>query len=257
MNVEEIGIPLFKIKNVDNPKLEKMVFFENDKSKVEKSFDEINLRPNEFTQLVPNTKRERSCIFIAGMSGSGKSYWCAQYIKEYIKTYKDRPCYLFSGTPSDDNLDKIKQVKRIKLDEKFLNTTLTIKDFEKCLILFDDCDVIKNKAFRTKIMNLQNLILQTGRHSQTEILVISHVINAGYDTKIVLNEAHSIVIFPRTVGARSLKYLLENYLGFNKNQIQKIKKLGTETRAITLIKTYPNIILCEKHAELFDTLNND
>lgn len=257
MNFEENGPALFKIKNYTNKNKEKIVYFENDKKNSENPFEEINLKGEDFFQLIPNKDRERSVLFIAGMSGSGKSYFCWKYIEEYHKIYKDRPCYLFSGTPTDDNLDKLKYLKRIKIDEKFLDSTLTIKDFEKCLILFDDCDVIRNKQIRTKIMNIQNLILQTGRHSQTECLVISHVINAGIETKIVLNEAHSITIFPRTVGARNLKYLLENYLGFNKIQIQKIKELGQQSRSITLLKTYPNIILCEKYVTLFDTLKNN
>jgi hypothetical protein len=46
------------------------------------------------------------------------------------------------------------------------------------------------------------------------------------------------------LGGRSLKYLLESYLGLDKEQIQKIK--STPSRWVTVIKTYPQVVLTEK-----------
>ncbi len=49
---------------------------------------------------------------------------------------------------------------------------------------------------------------------------------------------------PATLGTRSLKYLCENYLGMDKDEIKRLKKL--KTRAVTIIKSYPKIVLSER-----------
>ena len=48
----------------------------------------IEAKGNEFIQLAPSSKDERSMIYVVGMSGSGKSYWTTQYVKEYLKKFK-------------------------------------------------------------------------------------------------------------------------------------------------------------------------
>jgi len=65
-----------------------------------------------------------------------------------------------------------------------------------------------------------------------------------------LNEAHSVTIFPTGLGGRSLKYLLDSYMGLDKEQIKKIKKL--ESRWVTITKTYPMCVLSEKEAYILN-----
>ena len=36
---------------------------------------------DEHFQLIPNIKKERTCHAIFGQAGSGKSFWCCEYIK--------------------------------------------------------------------------------------------------------------------------------------------------------------------------------
>ena len=45
---------------------------------------------DEKFQLIPNNKKERTCNAIFGQAGSGKSYFCCEYIKEYIKIHPKR-----------------------------------------------------------------------------------------------------------------------------------------------------------------------
>ena len=49
-----------------------------------------------------------------------------------------------------------------------------------------------------------------------------------------------------------MKYLLDNYLGLDKQQIRKLKRL--DSRWVTVIKSYPMIVIGEKQAFM---LNND
>jgi hypothetical protein len=96
------------------------------------------------------------------------------------------------------------------------------------------------------------MILETGRHTNTYCIYTSHLACAGNDTKRILNEAHSITFFPSTAGGRTLKYLLESYMGLDKYQIQKIKALPS--RWITVCKSYPKAVLSEKDVLLTNSL---
>ena len=63
-------------------------------------------------------------------------------------------------------------------------------------------------------------------------------------SKLLLSECHAIVLFPANMSGKTSKYLLDNYFGFNKQQIQKIKNVNS--RAITILKSYPMVIVSEK-----------
>ena len=56
-------------------------------------------------------------------------------------------------------------------------------------------------------------------------------------------ECHGVVIFPQNMSGKSSKYLLDTYLGLDKNQIEKLKHM--KSRAITIMKTYPMILVSE------------
>jgi hypothetical protein len=46
------------------------------------------------------------------------------------------------------------------------------------------------------------------------------------------------------MGGRSIKYLFENYLGLDKDEIKRLKKL--KTRALTVVKGYPKVVVSDK-----------
>lgn len=250
MNTEGIGKIIAYIINRRDPRKNKELFCENDKKGIKNYLEEIELNDeDEDIQLVPNKKTERSILYITGASGSGKSYYTKEYVKQYHLLFPKNPIYLFSALNDDTTLDSIKYLKRINLNDKFLNTPFTINDFENMLVIYDDIDTITDKFMRLKLDEIKNMILQTGRHTRTSFIYTSHIPNKGNETKMILNEAHSITIFPNTTGSRTIKYLLENLFGLDKYQIKKIKQIGTtKSRWITIIKSYPLICLHQKGA---------
>ena len=72
----------------------------------------------------------------------------------------------------------------------------------------------------------------------------NHNLYNGIHTKLQLNESSSITYFPVTAGSKQIKYLLDNYLGLSKEEIQKISKI--KSRSITIINSYPKIVLASK-----------
>jgi chromosomal replication initiation ATPase DnaA len=222
---------------VDDPKL------------VPKFDKEIVVKDNEHIQQIPK-RNTRSILYVTGASGSGKSYYTKNWTNEYIKMYPKNPIYVFSALKEDPSLDSIKKLKRINLDEKFLECELTLNDLKNSLLIFDDIDVISNKAIKNKINNILDTLLQTGRHSGTSVVYTTHCPCSSTATKMILQECHSVTIFPAGNGGRSLKYLLESYYGLDKSEISRIKKLPT--RWVTIIKGCPMSLLYEGGAYLLN-----
>jgi hypothetical protein len=206
---------------------------------------------DEVFQLIPNESKERSCRAVFGQAGSGKSYFCCQYIKEYQKIYPKRPIYLFTTITSDIGcLKDIKKIKIVELTEEFANDNIGVEDLKESLCLFDDVDNIRDKQLKKKLFQTLNDCLQVGRKFKIEVLVTFHVATAGNDTKIILNEMSSVSFNPKTMGNRALKYLLDAYLGLDKKQIERLKKL--DGRMVTVCKTYPKLVLSEKELYILE-----
>ena len=203
-------------------------------------FLKYDCKPGEKIQIIP-TSKEREIFYITGQSGSGKSYLCGQFIKEYHKKYKTRPIYVISALPSDPTLDKLRlPLKRIRLDQTFVETPIDISEFNKSLVLFDDHDSIQGKA-KSKVCKILNALCEIGRHFSTTVLICNHAATRGKETKILLNESNNFCIFPRTSGNRNINYLCDNYIGMTSKEIAEIKKL--ESRWVMIHRGYPQVVV--------------
>ncbi len=251
MNTELIGVPIAIIKKEGEKR--SPVISVSDSSVVQRPFRTLKLGAEDGKfQIIPNPETERQIHYVCGASGSGKSYFTRMFVQEFQKFFPKRPIILFSSITDDSSVDEIKGLKRIRLDEDFLTEDFTIEDFRDTLVIFDDCDCLRDKKMKAKVMGIFNIIGDTGRHTNTYCVYTNHLATNGNETKQILNEAHTITFFPATLGGRSLKYLLEGYLGLDGTQIKRIKKL--KSRWVTVTKSYPKVIVSEK--EIF-TLNTD
>lgn len=250
MNFEKIGLNTCKIVNKNIKKDINVYIADKHISKDVKCIvPEIVLHDDEeIMQHLPYSNsgggNTRQILYISGASGSGKSYYTAAYMKEYNKKYPKNPILIISSLDKDEQLDNVKNTSRLKLNEEFYDTPFKITDFKDCLVVYDDTEMIANEMIQEKITNIMNLILTTGRHTGTYLIVTSHNTNAGRRTKLILLESHCITLFLETMGNQALKYLLETSFGFCKEQIKKITKLNS--RWVTIFRTNPISILHEK-----------
>ena len=187
---------------------------------------------------------ERQILYITASSGAGKSHYALGFAQSYHKAYPKRPIYLFSYLDQCDTLDKCKAIRRVKIkEENFLTEHIEAIDLKESLVIFDDCDCISDKPVKKKVFEILKKILETGRHFKTSVIYTSHTACNGAETKTILNEASSVTIFPKTLGGKTMKYLLESYYGLDKTEIAKIKALPS--RWVTLTKTYPPVVFSE------------
>lgn len=246
LDIKENIIALIKQK--DSNKTSGTLSYTNDDNII--GLDEIILNKNHYFQYIPNKNLERNVLFVAGESGSGKSYFIREYSKEYNKMYKNNPIYLISYLMYDETLEKYDKIERINVfddkEKKFLNDCLDmdLKEFENSFIIFDDIDSITNKKEKEIIYNFLYKLLRIGRHFNISVAYLGHELynNLGK----ILNESHCITFFPQFLNYKKMKYLLESHFGLSNNQIDKIKKINS--RSITYIKGCKKVILTDSKA---------
>lgn len=213
---------------------------DNDDDTIYKCFTDMTLPSGKF-QPCPDTSHERDILYMAGPSGSGKSTLVCQYLNNYLKEFPKNPIYVFSKLTEDPSLDKIKGIKRIKIDDRLISQPIDCEDLANSVVIFDDTDCIKNKGHKDALNSLKNSILETGRHTRTSCLITSHLACKGNETRSILNEAHQIYFF---IGSgMPINYLLQNYMGLEKKQISELKK--DNTRWHGFIRGYPQMVLTE------------
>ena len=119
-NLDKIGASIARIKDNTQYKNKEIVSVATDDfdSDTTKTFKSLRLNSGHF-QPIPNINSERSCNLVVGASGSGKSRYICEWVKEYKKMYKKNPIYLFSSLEEDESLEPIKPLRMI-LDNEFL-----------------------------------------------------------------------------------------------------------------------------------------
>lgn len=240
-NINKKGHPVCVIENGEYDGTKVYLSDEMAGDKIQKNFEKLELDGKSTFQVIPDTKKERDVFYIVGQSGSGKSYWLGKFIAEYKKAYPKRDVFVFSNLSEDKSLGKHK-IHRILIGDNLLTEPLTVEDFKDSLVIFDDCDVISNKAYKEAVYQIANEILETGRHHNVSCGFVSHLAT-GSNLKRILNEAHSFIYFPWGA-TRNTHYVLENYIGINKDDIKKIK--STKSRWCCIHKNYPQCVVTEK-----------
>ena len=259
MNFESEGNTIAILENTEDKKDRKILCLtDNPKAIQGKCFHELKLKdkPTLRFQPIPDKKIERKISYVTGASGSGKSYWTKHYAEEYHRLYPKRDVFVISSLRDDPTLDKLKFLKRLKIHEPaFMADDIPSEDFKDSLVIFDDTDCLRNKNLKRKIDGILNALLETGRHFNTEVVYTSHLACNGLETRRILNECKSVTIFPHGLGGKSMKYLLDNYFGLEKEQIKRIRNLNS--RWVTIQKGFPMLVMSEKECYVLNNHDDD
>jgi len=204
-----------------------------------------------------NEAHQRQFLILTGASGSGKSYWCSQYMKIYHQMFPKNKIIIFSKKNFDPayeekNIDLVEKkiLIRIPLDDEFLEENLDTKDFKNTLVVFDDIENIPNKAIQKKVYALKDNLSQTGRVEGIYIILCNHMGMNFKETRIDLGEADGVVVFQSTnPGQRD--NLLIKYCGLSKDQVLEVGNLLKNSRWCFVKKTHPSYIVTEYRVTLF------
>lgn len=208
----------------------------------------IELPDDSTFQPIPNADpKSRDVFYVAGQSGSGKSYFARGIAENYKKLYPDREIYLISKLQEDETLDKMKigKPKRISL-QSLVDDPPNLDEFKECLVIFDDFDTLEKPYFQVVHKLIEDLCIM-GRHTCTSLLILSHYLTNYSKTRLILGEAQYLVLYPLATSQKALSYVCQMYGGMDREDIQQLKKRG---RWVCIYKSYPSYVISAHNANL-------
>jgi len=222
---------------------------EEDPIKKSHQLKEVSLPVGDKFQIVPPSEEDkRNVYYIAGASGSGKSYVAGEISKNYKLLHPNNEVYLISKLTEDSTLDSltIGRPKRINIDS-ILDDPPKIEEFRNCLVIFDDYDGITGKLGKA-ILELITDIAITGRHTATNLILCTHHISNYSKTRLLLNEATHYILYPQSSSFNALKHLLIHYLGMDTEEIKQLKNI--KSRWVCFHKNYPQYQLSQTSCKI-------
>jgi hypothetical protein len=207
----------------------------------------IELDDEGMFELLPSPDpNKREVFYIAGQSGSGKSWIAKNLANYYHKLHPDRGVYLVSKLKEDATLDALKFLRRIDI-QSFVDDYPDLEEFKDTMIIFDDYDTLTGQAEKVITKIVDDLAIM-GRHTNTTILCLSHYLTNYKKTRLLLNEATHIVVYPLSTSYHALRYLIKNYVGVDEEDLKRQRKLGS--RWLMYSKGFPQYMISQKNAEL-------
>ena len=200
--------------------------------------DKIVLRSGNFQIAPSNIYGAPSRIYYAGMPGSGKTFALAEFVVLFKKYKPNYRIYLLSQKPNDKLLDKLIH-KRIPLDS-LPDANFEAEDFKESLLIADDVDTISDKTVEKATFDLIDKCLEVGRSLDTFMCLTMHLPANNKQTRRILNSSTHYVYFKNS-SSHGNNYVLENYYGFDKKEIQKLSKLSG--RSVTIIRDVPQLVM--------------
>jgi len=218
--------------------------------KESKSDKIIELDDGGMFELLPSPDpKRREVWYIAGQSGSGKSYIAKGLAHYYHKLFPERGVYLVSKLNEDSTLDTLKFLKRVNI-QSFVDDYPDLEEFKDCMVIFDDYDTLTGDAEKVITKIVDDLAIM-GRHTNTTMLCLSHYLTNYKKTRLLLNEATHIVVYPLSTSYHALRYLLKNYVGVDEEDLKRQRKLGS--RWLAYAKGFPQFMISQKNAEILHT----
>lgn len=211
------------------------------------SSKDVTLESGEFELIPSPDPKKREVWYIAGASGSGKSYIAKGLGEYYQKIFPDRSVYLISKLAEDaGTLDKMKpKAKRINI-QTLIDDFPDLDEFKNCMVIFDDYDTFTGPAEKV-VHKLIDDLATMGRHTNTTMLCLSHYLTNYKKTRLLLNEATHIVVYPMATSYHALQYLLKTHIGMTKDDVRDLKKMG---RWVCIYKHFPQWLISSTTARM-------
>jgi hypothetical protein len=201
----------------------------------------ITLPPTVSLAVEPTRdKGARDVAMVSGRSGSGKSYWAADFAQRYHAIHgARRPIVLISALSEDPTFDRLRFIRRIRIDS-LVESPLTLDEFpDGGLVIVDDVESA-SKVQEAAIEAMLTLLLTQGRHAQVSVLVLQHLSSNYRKTRLILHEATLLVMFPGGSSASQMRHTLNYHGGLDASSIARFRKLPS--RWTVLKTTFPSVV---------------
>lgn len=223
------------------------------------TFNQLEIPMSCIFNLIPSIDVDkRGVYYIAGASGSGKSFIAKQLAQNYNKLYPTRDIFVVSKLDEDDTLDSMQltnKKKIIRLDYSgWVDNPPNINDFNDAMVIYDDIDTIDGALGKAVHQFAEDIAIMGRKHHNGQgnitLLYITHHITNYKKSRLLLNEATHFVLYPQATASSQLTYLLKSRLGFEKDDIKALKKLG---RWVCFSAQYPQYLISSQFAKVLHT----
>ena len=205
------------------------------------------------------SEEERSCIYICGASGLGKSYLVNEICLEYRKQFPtNKIYYITKNNASHDRSLSPKEmytfvnvnnfIKHYSVEANVNEFLLDSKKaFHNSMFIFDDvASLEKVNKDASKVMNTMiDIILENKRKSKISICVISHVSTNYKQTRLMIAEMKSYICFPSTLQCSSDR-ILQHYLGLSQSEIDRIVQDDSKNTTWLMIDNVRRLVLTQR-----------
>lgn len=212
---------------------------------------ELIIEDGRIIPTMPKNPTVRS--YTCGPTGSGKTTWIINFIKEILLKKGKLKIFIFSVLKEDEELDKL-GVFRIKIDDELLNNPINLEELKNSICVFDDIETFSNKKYRDCVANLRDQCLSEGRHHDICTICTNHQITDYKKTRNMILECEFITFFPQSGGLNAIKRLLHTYVGLDKEEMHKV--LTVPSRYVTIWNRYPLCVIYESGCFLLGNKNS-
>lgn len=259
------GFPIAVVENEDK-KIEGIVRL-NEEITSEKNGKELIELPAggdlKFQVMPEQRENMRDVIYVVGPSGSGKSYWCGEYMRVFQALFKcpAKNMVLISADDFSDPAFKMVNYTHIKADEDMVENPLDLEELTRkdksgkalpSLILFDDFEGIHNKRVKQAVEALQQRVLEIGRKRAIYVLYVAHVSASGQASRLIANELTGFCMFPKYSSGQNLSYFLTNHLNVPEQLRTCFKNDKGWGRSIFIRNSAPQYIIAPYRCCMFD-----
>ncbi len=203
------------------------------------------MEPDKF-EVFPDMTKEREVFYIAGQSGSGKSFIARQITDNILDIRPGYEVYIFSKIKNDD---AFKDLNAIEMPLDKLDDIDVLGSFKNCIMLFDDIDSTEKKI-RTNVYKIIDQALECGRHNNIYCVITNHLINPADKNygRIIMSEMDRLIFFPKSGNRYQIDYVCTKYIGLPRKKVAEICKLPS--RWVCIKKSYPSCLISERRVEI-------
>lgn len=183
---------------------------------------EIELKPFPYLDL---KNKQRSGIFISGISGSGKSTIAKHLIDAYLKILgKQTRIILFTQTedldPAFEPFSDNKLFIHVCIKDDPMYPLLTPELLRDSIVVFDDYENL-DKILQSFTLGLIKDILERGRKMNIQTILINHQTQNYNKTRALIFECDTYILFP-SANRNSVKKFLLSYGDIDKKEVDNL-----------------------------------
>lgn len=181
--------------------------------------------------------RERDTLYISGPTGSGKTRFACQFIKDFMEENEESDGIILTPKRSDATVEcnmDMEEIDFVNVEEqdedgeyKVMNGGLDLENLRDSITFFDDILGIANKKLKEYMVDLNERAIKVGREMQISTITTSHLIRNWKATRLLIQDSKYVVVFPGSGPKYPIETYLKDIIGVEKNKIKAIAKLDT------------------------------